>query len=562
MPSYKVAPPNADLLRSKKRKRQRARAKNSRANRGAGIAQVVASVTEKDNDEHALESLLFGDDIDSGEWLRSLNERHKDTDESTREQVIRRNNFDENSDSETEPGSRPLFFIESAPTEAATESETDNETDEEGRSLKLQALEPVVPASVWEDDEDEDGSTPSEVVRGVDISAVSRLRKLREYESETVVSIQDYESRLRKQFESLNPRPNWAQRRENESEIGDVLQLLQSSERLSGNSRKVISADRIPMARLKDANQSAYSQSVVHSLKFHPRAPVLMTAGLDRTVRLFQIDGKVNPKIQSITLKDLQIYSANFTPDGREILMTGKRRFFYTFDLESGTVNKVPGVRGHDENSFEKSYLSPCGNYIILPGRDGVLLMLNRTTKQWIADLKMNVPVVRSVDFSSDGRYCYSMGADGVVWQWDLYTRSLVHKFREDGAVNTKVFSISGDSKYFAIGSKSGIVNIYSGADCHSSERPKPLKSIPNLTTSIHQLRFHPDSQILAISSRARKDSLRMLNLPSMRVYPNWPTERTPLSYINSLDFSPSGGYMAIGNDKGKALLYRLGDYA
>ena len=97
-------------------------------------------------------------------------------------------------------------------------------------------------------------------------------------------------------------------------------------------------------------------------------------------------------------------------------------------------------------------------------------------------------------------------------------------------------------------------------------------------------------SEILAISSRAKKDLFKMvgkltfefitfketrrlkesfvffcflflifiqLHLPSLTVFSNWPTSRTPLRYVNTFDFSPNSGYLSIGNDKGKALLYR-----
>lgn len=46
-----------------------------------------------------------------------------------------------------------------------------------------------------------------------------------------------------------------------------------------------------------------------------------------------------------------------------------------------------------------------------------------------------------------------------------------------------------------------------------------------------------------------------------MSTFSNWPTDRTPLGYVASAAFSPHSGYLAIGNDKGKALLYRLNHY-
>jgi hypothetical protein len=62
--------------------------------------------------------------------------------------------------------------------------------------------------------------------------------------------------------------------------------------------------------------------------------------------------------------------------------------------------------------------------------------------------------------------------------------------------------------------SKSGIVNVY-GSNASSSwsntDRPKPLKSIGNLTTSISTMQFNHDSQLLAIASKTQKDQMRLV---------------------------------------------------
>jgi U3 small nucleolar RNA-associated protein 18 len=68
-------------------------------------------------------------------------------------------------------------------------------------------------------------------------------------------------------------------------------------------------------------------------------------------------------------------------------------------------------------------------------------------------------------------------------------------------------------------------------------------------------------AQILAMASRMKKDALRLVHLPSCTVFSNWPTSRSPLGYVHSLAFSPGGGYLAVGNAKGRALLYRLHHY-
>ena len=47
------------------------------------------------------------------------------------------------------------------------------------------------------------------------------------------------------------------------------------------------------------------------------------------------------------------------------------------------------------------------------------------------------------------------------------------------------------------------------------------------------------------------------VHLPSLTVFSNWPTSRTPLRYVHTFDFSPNSGYLSVGNDRGKALLFR-----
>ena len=85
---------------------------------------------------------------------------------------------------------------------------------------------------------------------------------------------------------------------------------------------------------------------MARQVKFHPTTPLLLTAGYDKTLRLFQIDGKENTKLQSVKFSDLPIQSAFYTKGGEEIICTGKRRHFYTFDLTTGDYMRSNGIRG------------------------------------------------------------------------------------------------------------------------------------------------------------------------------------------------------------------------
>ncbi|KAI8597009.1 WD40-repeat-containing domain protein [Dissophora ornata] len=446
----------------------------------------------------------------------------------------------------------------------------DSEEEEEARLTVIYGGKPA-----WVDDDDKTLS--------ISLKAANRLKKLRKEESEDVVSGMDYEQRLRRQFEKVYPVPSWAQpegsrkrRRRSgalaggadsdseysdEEEQQDEDSLLASSKGFLEKSTKlrILSSESISVTRVKNANQMAYSKSVLQSVEFHPNSQMLLTAGFDRTLRLFQIDGKLNQLMQSIFYKDMPIYKAAFSATGNSVVASGRRKYFYTYDIDAGKVDKSQGIYGRQEKSLEKFALSPCGQWIAFLGRDGYIILVSSSTRQWVKNLKMNGNV-RAVAWSSDSTYLYSVGGDAEIYQWEVSSGKCLHRFIDDGGFKTTCIAVSPNDQFFAIGSRSGIVNIYDRT-CLTTRTPKTLRAIGNLTTSIHTMRFNHDSQILAIASKARKDQLRLIHIPSLKVFPNWPTSGTPLSYVTCLTFSPRSGYIAIGNDKGKVLLYRLNHY-
>jgi U3 small nucleolar RNA-associated protein 18 len=72
--------------------------------------------------------------------------------------------------------------------------------------------------------------------------------------------------------------------------------LLQSTAGiLSQRKSKVLEKGNIDIARLRDANQSARTEGDVEAVQFHP-APtvsVLLTAGADRRLRLFNVSSEL-----------------------------------------------------------------------------------------------------------------------------------------------------------------------------------------------------------------------------------------------------------------------------
>jgi len=439
---------------------------------------------------------------------------------------------------------------------------------------------------VWEDPDDEDTH--------INVASHNRLRKLRETEEDVILSGSEYQQRLRRQHSKLNSNSGWAaigdkkKKQELTDEDEDVEEgaldgLIKRAGGLLARG-SILPAGTIETTRLKDANAEDPANAVIKSIEFHPNGQLLMTSGLDKRLRFFNIDGVNNPKVQSIFLEDMPIHKAAFGLDGTHVVAAGRRKFFYTLDLLAGKVDRISGIFGREERSLESFAISAASDVVAFFGNDGHIPLVSVKSKQTIGTLKMN-GTVRSGTFSAgDANELYTSGGDGCVYVWDLRMQRCRHRFIDEGSLNGTSIAASPNGQMVATGSSSGVVNLYkpsfdttmssSGGGRKGGERgsgggglpsaagaPKPLKTLMQLTTTVDTLCFNHDGQMLAMGSRMKRDSLRFVHLPSGSVFSNWPTSRTPLNYVHSVAFSPKGGYVAIGNGKGRALLYRLHHY-
>ncbi|CAL0303814.1 unnamed protein product [Lupinus luteus] len=416
---------------------------------------------------------------------------------------------------------------------------------------------------VWVDEEEEKTT--------VNIAKLNRLRKLRTEEDESVISGSEYVSRLRAHHIKLNPGTEWAQvdskskgDRSSDDELTDdenedVADVLRTNEDLVVKSSSKLLPGHIEYSKLVDANIQDPSNGPIHSVQFHRNGQLLLTAGLDRKLKFFQVDGKRNTKIQSIFLEECPIRKASFLPDGSQVILSGRRKFFYSFDLVKAKVDKIGPLVGREEKSLEFFEVSPDSKLIAFVGNEGYILLVSTKTKQLVGTLKMN-GTIRSLAFAEDGQHLLSAGGDGQVYHWDLRTMTCLHKGVDEGCINSSALCTSPGGTHFAAGSDSGIVNVYNREEFLGGKR-KPIKTIANLTTKVDFMKFNHDSQILAICSNMKKSSLKLIHIPSYTVFSNFPSANTSLHYPRSIDFSPGGGFMAVGNAAGKVLLYKLHHY-
>ncbi|KAL4069086.1 WD40-repeat-containing domain protein [Scleroderma citrinum] len=605
------------------RKRQKVSKDETVQPLGSNLTTLLTDNASKDDEERRLESMLFGVSYAPSSYKKRKEDKAgfviTDEEEADADAVAAGTSLRELEhmlDSD-------LFFIDdgavSSSKDAATtvygetshipsyRSENEDEDDEGGKAEEevdhsshasesestpvLITGQTTSPADAPRPRKAPAWTDPDDANLQISLTAHDRLRKLRDALSEDIVTGREYERKLRRQFERINPTPEWATKAQKKLQpskrrrsslsgsdvdegVEDILpDLLTSTGGISaGKKSRVLTQGVISIERLRDANQAATAEGEIKSVQFHPspQIPVLLTASTDRRLRLFHVDGLTNPHAQTLHVPSLPVTHAVFHPSGSSILMTGPRPFYYTYDLQSGASHRSPrGLWGttfssaNQDASMEICAFSPDGDVLAVAGRRGHIHLVDWRSgaAQVVAGLKANA-AVKSLWWSRarDGEFL-SLTEDSQVYVWDVRQRKCIRRWQDEGGFGSRIMSGDQQGNYLSIGSNTGLVNVYSAPSAGGEMKPKPLKTIGNLTTNISCLRYNHDSQLLAMASNVKNDQMRLIHLPSLTAYGNWPTSSTPLGHVTSMDFSTGSEYLAIGNNRGRVLLYHLREF-
>ena len=290
-----------------------------------------------------------------------------------------------------------------------------------------------------------------------------------------------------------------------------------------------------------------------------------MTAGMDCHVRLFSIDGHRNHTLLSLHLPAMPIQSAAFLRSASTIIATGRRRFFHLIDTATGSVTRISGVRGREERSWERCVATVHGDYAALLGDGGFVSVVDGRSGQWVGGVKGGA-TVRAGAWSADGTELWTAGDDEDVYVWDMRTRTCREKRSDPASLHNTAIALSPPAStashpLVAVGSLHGIVSLYPSTPLPSLAA-RPVRTLTSLTTGVDRLSFNSTGELLASASRRQQDALSLYHVESGAVVRNWPTGRTPLHYVSAMDFSPQSGYFAVGNDRGRVLMYRIKHYA
>ena len=391
------------------------------------------------------------------------------------------------------------------------------------------------PASAWVDEDDE--------ALVVDVTDTDRLKKLKYSKTRgaagaveegaegsgrsDLLTGQELSSALRERYQMKEVQ--WATTSaEDTSESDNILHHTGSMVASGGSSKDMpLPKGRVQLQRVMDANASEPCTDSVTTCQFSSSGELMVVGGMDRWLRVFKLDEEEkSEKILGTRFNEMPILDAKLLgTDSSELIVTGRKPYFYSYDLESGIVTKIRSLMssGKGLNSHETMSICPDGSKIAFAGAGGYVHLLSGQQKTWMSDIKMN-SAVRAINFASDS-ILVTAGLDAEVYTWDMrYTAKCLS--REQNADGTCVSSIrsvpsaAAGGLFTAVGSESGVVTLYNShckyvdaiTDSFNNKagikdsvlaevNQKAYRDVMNLTTKITSMAIHPTGQMLAIAS-------------------------------------------------------------
>ncbi|WP_438044828.1 nSTAND1 domain-containing NTPase [Sorangium sp. So ce128] len=227
----------------------------------------------------------------------------------------------------------------------------------------------------------------------------------------------------------------------------------------------------------------------VSSAEFSPDGKRIVTASLDKTVRVWNASGTGEPLV--LRGHEDGVSSAAFSPDGKRIVTAAYDKTVRVWNAD-GTGEPLV-LRGHEDLVFAAAF-SPDGKRIVTAS-------LDKTARVWNADgtgeplvLRGHEDGVSSAEFSPDGKRIVTASFDKTarVWNADGTGEPLVLRGHADGV---KSAEFSPDGKCIVTASFDRTARVW---DADGTGEPLVLREHEH---GVHSAAFSPDGKRIVTAS-------------------------------------------------------------
>lgn len=243
---------------------------------------------------------------------------------------------------------------------------------------------------------------------------------------------------------------------------------------------------------LKAADQSprlliGHDDENVLGLAWHPARPVLATAGIDGTVRLWDIAAGTSRVLQL----DLKAYDVAWSPDGRRLAVADDAGGVNVWDAENATL--LYKDRLH-KNPVYCVCWSTDGQLLITGSLDGTVSIQTSTDLRVVRRMTMTSDIV-GIALSPDGNSIAAASNNHTVCVWDLHTGQ-ERVVLEGHTSMVKCVGFSADGVFLASGASDDTVRLWR---CRDWECVAIVAQV--MGTGVGGLDFHPQLPLLAIKN-------------------------------------------------------------